>query len=447
MSKNCGAVDFDGLSVFCYGCFTANHSEKAAMINRRTFSTLLAGAIAAPKASLAQNSMSKSVFYSAIGPDLTLYGIDVDNAALVKQGTVSTPANIQYAWPHPSKRYLYVVSSNGGPGGTGGAGDTHVANAFAVDPASGALKAHGEAVKLPSRPIHTSVDASGQYLLIAHNNPSSVSVHRIKADGSVGERVNQPEKLDTGVFAHQILVTPDNRQVILVTRGNNAPSDNPVDPGSIKVFGFKDGVLANVAAIQPGDGMQFGPRHLDFHPTLPWVYVSIESQNKLYVYKRDAASGLSREPLFIRETLSDPASKLRQAAGPIHVSPDGRFVYLTNRAMWTTEFEGKQVFSGGENSVAVFAIDQTTDEPTLIQNAEAHANYLRTFGIDPERRILVAASVWPILVREGKDMTTLPAAIVVYRIGSDGKLTFARKYDVDASAKKQQFWAGMVTLA
>ena len=44
-------------------------------------------------------------------------------------------------------------------------------------------------------------------------------------------------------------------------------------------------------------------------------------------------------------------------------------------------------------------------------------------------------------------MTTLPAAIVVYRIGVDGKLTFARKYDVDASAKKQQFWAGMVTLA
>ena len=77
--------------------------------------------------------------------------------------------------PHPSKRYLYVVSSNGGPGGTGGAGDTHVANAFAVDPASGALKAHGEAAKLPSRPIHASVDKSGQYLLIAHNNPSSIS--------------------------------------------------------------------------------------------------------------------------------------------------------------------------------------------------------------------------------------------------------------------------------
>jgi hypothetical protein len=72
---------------------------------------------------------------------------------------------------------------------------------------------------------------------------------------------------------------------------------------------------------------------------------------------------------------------------------------------------------------------------------------LRTFGIDPSGRILVAASVWPIAMREGKDITMLPAAIVMYRIGGDGKLAFARKYDIDATAQKQQFWAGMFTLA
>ena len=49
-------------------------------------------------------------------------------------------------------------------------------------------------------------------------------------------------------------------------------------------------------------------------------------------------------------------------------------------------------------------------------------------------------------VRDGKDITILPAAIVVYRIGSDGKLAFVRKYDIDATASKQQFWAGMLTL-
>ena len=415
------------------------------MVDRRTFTTLLVGGIAAPKGSFAQNSRATNVFYSAVGPELTLYSVDVDNAALVKRDTVSAPANIQYAWPHPSKRYLYVVSSNGGSGSTGIAGDKHVASAFRIDPATGALTPHGAPQMFSSRPIHTSVDMSGEYLLTAFNNPSALAVHRINGDGTLGERVEQPDKLDTGKFAHQIRVTPDNQQVILVTRGNNAPTDNPVDPGSIKTFSFEKGVLTSLAAIQPGDGTQFGPRHLDFHPTQPWVYVSVESQNKLYVYKLDPATGISREPLFIKDTL-DPSSKLRQAAGPIHVHPDGRFVYLTNRAFWLTDFEGKQVFAGGENSVAVFAIDQTTGEPTLIQNADGHANYLRTFGIDPSGRILVTASVWPMPVREGAGIGTIPAAISMFRIGGDGILEFVRKYDIDATAKKQQFWAGLVTL-
>jgi len=416
------------------------------MVDRRTFTTLLAGAIAAaPRASFGQSSMTaKNVFYASAGPELTLYSVDVDGAALVKRDTVSTAANIQYAWPHPSKQYLYVVYSDGGPGSAGVAGKKHLANAFRIDPASGTLTPHGPALTLPSRPIHTSVDIAGEYLLIAYNDPSNLTVHRINKDGTLGDRINQPETLDTGKFAHQIRVTPDNKHVILVTRGNNAPTDKTVNPGSLKIFGFKDGVLTSVAAIQPGDGMQFGPRHLDFHPTQPWVYVSIESQNKLYVYKRDPATGLSREPLFTKDTLSDPASKAEQLAGPIHVHPNGRFVYLTNRAFTTTDFEGKQVFAGGENSVAAFAIDPTTGEPTLLQNVEGHANYLRTFGIDPSGRLLVTASVWPMPMRDG---TTLPAAIGLFRIGGDGKLAFVHNYEVDASAKKQQFWAGMITLA
>ena len=258
--------------------------------------------------------------------------------------------------------------------------------------------------------------------------------------------MNQPNPLDTGKYAHQIRATPDNQQVIMVTRGNNAPDDNPVNPGSLKTYSFKNGVLTNLAAIQPGDGMQFGPRHLDFHPTQPWVYVSIESQNKLYVYKRDPATGLSREPLFIKETLADPTAPARQGAGTIHVHPNGRFVYLTNRASRVVDFEGKKVFAGGENSIAVFSINQTTGEPTLIQNIDGHGIQLRTFAIDPSARMLVAASIQPLPVRDGGTIKTLSAGLSVYRMGDDGKLAFARKYDVDVGTKTQ-FWSGMVTLA
>jgi 6-phosphogluconolactonase len=416
------------------------------MIDRRTLTTLLAGAAAAPgltRLAWGQGAKSRAVFYAAVGPDLTLYGVNAEAATLEKRNTVTLPGNVQYAWPHPSRQYFYVVSSGGGPGV---ASDTNFANVFRIDPATGALTPHGQPVRLPSRPIHTSVDIAGEYLLTAYNDPSSLTVHRINRDGTLGERVEQPNKLDTGKYAHQIRATPDNQQVILITRGNNAPGDNPVNPGSIKTLAFKGGVLTQLAAIQPGDGMHFGPRHLDFHPTQPWVYVSIESQNKLYVYKRDAATGLSREPIFIKETLADPKSPLRQGAGTIHFHPDGRTLYVANRAASTVDFEGKKVFAGGENGIAVFSIDQSTGEPTLVQSADGHGITLRTFAPDPSARMLVAASQVALPVRDGGAVKTLSAGLSVFRIGGDGKLDFARKYDVDVG-NKNQFWSGMVPLA
>jgi 6-phosphogluconolactonase len=415
------------------------------MMDRRTFAVLLAGSIAAPRLSWGQGAgaKGKTVFYSGVGGDLTLYGMDIDGALLVKRNTVTLPANIQYAWPHPSKQYVYIVSSGGGPGV---ASNQNFAHAFRIDPTTGVLTQHGQQQNLPSRPIHTSVDMKGEYLLTAYNDPSSLTVHHINQDGTIGNRVDQPNQLDTGKYAHQIRASPDNQQVIMVTRGNNAPGDNPVNPGSLKTYGFKSGVLTNLGAIQPGDGMEFGPRHLDFHPTQPWVYVSIESQNKLYVYKREPTTGLSRDPMFIKETLSDPRSRFRQSAGTIHVHPNGRFVYQDNRASSTVDFYGKRVFAGGENSIAVFSINQNTGEPTLIQNIDGHGIQLRTFAIDPSARMMVAASMQPLPVREGGTVKTLSAGLTVFRIGGDGKLAFARKYDVDVGSKTQ-FWSGMVTLA
>ena len=74
---------------------------------------------------------------------------------------------------------------------------------------------------------------------------------------------------------------------------------------------------------------------------------------------------------------------------------------------------------------------QKTGEPTLIQHADTHAYHVRTFAIDPSGRMLVAASIKPIAVREGDEVVNVPAALSVLRIGSDGKLAFVRKYDVE----------------
>ena len=380
--------------------------------------------------------------YASVGSRMGHYEVDVGALTLTRRASVMLPAKIQYAWPHVSKPFLYVASTNGGPNLVG---DKHYANALRIDPGSGALEPHGAPAMLRSRPVHITTDIPSEHVVTAYTDANGVTVHRVNTDGTLGAEVRPPAALDVGIFAHQTRVMPSNRGAILVTRGYDAKDGKPEDPGALKVFSYKAGVLTNQASIAPGNGYGFGPRHLDFHPTGPWVYVSLERQNKLNVFKLEGDT-LRAEPLFRKETMVDPDHPgPRQLVGTIHVHPNGRFVYVINRAYGTKDAGGRQVFSGGENNIAVFAVDPVSGEPTLIQNIDTHGYYARTFSIDPSGRMLVAAHVMPMVVQEGAGYTNVPANLSVFRIADDGKLDFARKYDVDVGSNLM-FWMGMLSL-
>jgi len=414
------------------------------MFSRRSFLSLVTGSLAVPRFSSAQSASPKVALYASVGADLTHYDVDVAGAALIKRATVTLPASVQYGWPHASRRHLYVASSSSAPG-EGPVGAEHHVSAFRVDPASGALTPHGRAIRLPTRPIHISTDIPSENVLVAFNNPSAVRVYRINKDATLGEEVPQPGVIDGGIYAHQVRVTPDNRLAILVTRGNEGTPTRAEDPGALKVFEYRDGVLRNEVSIAPNGGKGFGPRHLDFHPTRPWVYVSIETQNKMYMYRLEGGR-LNPEIAYRVETLAEPNRvRARQAAGTVHVHPNGRFLYGANRAEATVGFQGQQVFKGGENSIVVFSIDQSTGEPTPIQHVETRAIHPRTFHIDPSGRLLVAEHNLPVKVREGDAVKVVPAGLSVLRMADDGKLTFVRKYDIDVG-DKTMFWMGMVPL-
>jgi len=406
--------------------------------------SLIAGAAAAPNVAWAQAIAGKVALYANVGADLTNYDVDVAGAALIKRATVTLPAGVQYAWPHVSRRYLYVASSSSASG-YGKAGTEHHVTAFHIDPASGALTPHGKPIPLPTRPIHISTDIPSEFILVAFNNPSALRVYRINKDFTPGEQVKQPGLIDAGIFAHQVRVTPDNRLAILVTRGNEGTPAKAEDPGALKVFDYKNGVLTNEVSIAPNGGKEFGPRHLDFHPTKPWMYVSIETQNKMYTYKMDGGK-INPEIAFRAETLAEPKNiRARQAAGTVHVHPNGVYLYGANRAQDTIDVDGKKVFKGGENSIVVYSINQSTGEPVQIQNIETRAIHPRTFHIDPSGRMLVAQHNLPVDVKDGNALRTTPAGLSVFRIGDDGKLTYVRKYDIDV-ADKTMFWMGMVKL-
>ncbi|HUD59489.1 MAG TPA: beta-propeller fold lactonase family protein [Acetobacteraceae bacterium] len=379
--------------------------------------------------------------YASVGAELTQYDMDTDAATLTRRGTVSLPANVQYVWPHASRRHLYVATSDSASG-MGQSGSTHHVTAFRIDRVSGALSPHGAPIRLPTRPIHMATDIPSEYILVAFSNPAAIRVYRINADATPGEEVAQPGSIDPGIFAHQVRATTDNRQVILVTRGHDAADGKPEQPGALQVFDFRDGVLTNEVSVAPGGGYGFGPRHLDFHPTRPWVYVSLERQNQLDMFElKDGA--LSAAPRFRKDALADPGTRHRQLVGTVHVHPDGRTVYVANRSSETVEFGGQRVFAGGENSLAVYTIDQATGEPNLIQHVDTHGIHPRTFHIDPTGRLLVVAHIMGLHVRDGDTIRDVPTRLSLFRIASDGRLDFARAYDIEVG-ERTMWWMGMV---
>jgi 6-phosphogluconolactonase len=394
---------------------------------------------------MAASAAKEVALYASVGPELTHYEVDVEGAALKRRGTIALPANVHYAWPHALRRFLYVASSDSASGMGGFVGRNHHVTALTIDPASGALAPHGAPIELPTRPIHMTTDIPSEHILVAFSNPSGLCVYRIYRDGTPGAEVGQREAVYPGIYAHQVRVRLDNKKVILVSRGHDATAGKPEEPGGLQVFDFRDGHLTAQVSIAPNGGYGFGPRHLDFHPTKPWVYVSLERQNRLDVFAFHDATLLA-VPVFQKGTLAEPDNiRGRQAAGTVHVHPKGHVVYVANRASSTVESGGRRVFAGGENTLAVYAIDPVTGEPIAIQHVDTHGIHCRTFHIDPSGRLLVAAHIMGLPVRHGARTRTVPASLALFRIADDGKLDFVRKYDVDVG-DRQMFWMGMVGL-
>lgn len=385
--------------------------------------------------------------YASIGRELTHWALDEAAGTLERRSSVQLPQSIQYVWPHVSKQFLYVGSSDAiprsrKPDPSKMAGAAHHLSAWRVA-GDGSLTPHGNPVALPHRPVHLCTDRDSRFALVAFNRPSGLRVYAIHADGTLGGEVAQPGPVDGGIFAHQVRVTADNRLAILVTRGYDPEEGKPEEPGALKVFRVSEGRLHDCVSIAPDGGYGFGARHLDFHPTRPWVYVSIERQNQMMMFRRDG-DALAPAPAFVKDTLAEPAHiRSPQQAGTVHVHPRGHVVYGVNRAYIPVPMDGRMVLPGGENSLVVYSIDPATGEPVAIQHEDTRGVYCRTFHIAPGGSLLVAGNLQPLDVLEGDTVRHVPASLALFRIAADGRLSYLRKYDVEVGSE-QLYWMGIL---
>lgn len=366
--------------------------------------------------------------FASIGSRLLRYDLGAAGA-LHACGEIELGSPVHYAWPHPYRRLLYVACSERmiAPRDSG-----HQLVVVGVPDDGAPLRQVGPPVPLRSRTIHMTLDRTGSYVFCLFNDPPGLQVHAIDAGGAIGPEIPQ-RRLELGVYPHQVRVFPDNRWLVVAARGYNPRGGKPEEPGALYRFAIDAGRLTPVQKVAPNAGFGFGPRHLDFHPWLPCLYVSLERQNQLQVF-RHVDGSIEERPWQVLDTLAPgKRPEFEQFAGAVHVDPAGAFAYVANR---DDPHPGKEASHlSGDNSMAVFRLDPATGAASLAGHSELDAYHVRTFSLRPP--YLVAASQ----VEVALPSLRVPASLGVFRMGGNGLLAPVHRTEV-ATGGTWLFWCG-----
>jgi 6-phosphogluconolactonase len=425
-------------------------------------------------------AVGKEVVYANSGNALNVFDFNGTTGVLTPKPTLThnLPQILQFADFDSQQKYFYL-------------GATTLASnylyAFSVDPASGGLTQipaptddAGDGLVSPNgRVINLTLSRDDKYLLMVHNVTKAYSVFQLAADGTIGAQV--PPQVDggdmnIGAFIHQIRVDPSGKYVTICDRGNDpsvttdsegGTAIKAEDLGHLRTFTYASGVLTPLQTITFPSGV--GPRHLDFHPDFankPWVYVSAERGNRIIMYS--FLNGVLT-PQFNKTSVAVAADGLAvndqeaingQRAGAIMVHPSGKFLWLTNRNYAVVPYTPDggagdaaapdggdaaaappvNVFAGtGENNVALFSIDQTTGEPTLVNAIDSHGFEPRTFALDPSGNYLVVGNQKQVNTLTSTGLVTVMPNLSVFQVAGDGKLAFVHTYD---QATGEVWWVG-----
>ncbi len=232
---------------------------------------------------------------------------------------------------------------------------------LAIDGASGRLEEIGSA-PLPASMCWISTDRRGRYLLSASYGSSLVAVSPIGADGVAGA-------------AQQIVATDANAHAVQVDPGNRFAFATCLGGGVVRQMRFdaETGRLEDNAPstwrARPGAG----PRHFAFHPSEPFVYLLNELDATIDVLEVDRATGTLRG-VSVAHALPARFAGGAPWAADLHLTPDGRFLYASERR---------------SSTLASFAVDAESGALTPIETVPTEAQP-RGFAITPDGRFLVA---------------------------------------------------------
>lgn len=263
----------------------------------------------------------------------------------IEKAGPSTPMAVS-----PDKRVLFV----------GVRSQPFTVVSYAIDPKSGKLEHRGNG-PLADSMAYISTDRSGKSLFSASYGGNKIAVNPIDAQGVV-----QPpsQVIPTGLNAHAIQADPSNRFVLATNLGSDV------------VLAFKrDAETGQLAPNQPPEtkvAEKSGPRHFVFHPNGKFVYLVHELNAALIAFGYDAEQGQLHDLQHV--SVLPPGFDGKPWAADIHITPDGRFLYASERT---------------SSTLAGFRVDAATGQLAAIGSVPTEKQP-RGFAIDPSGRFLAA---------------------------------------------------------
>jgi len=302
---------------------------------------------------------------SGHGKGISVFRVDAPTATWTPVQALDGVVNPSFLCFDREQKFLYAVH-----------GDMDYVSAYASDAASGRLTEINREPCGGTNPVHLAVDGTNRFLIVSNYTSGSVAVMGIRPDGSLSPLTDLVEM--TGSPG------PHRSQ-----QASAHPHHNPFDPngrfivvpdkGLDKIFVFRldaeNGklVAGEEASVTTREGA--GPRHVDFHPRLPYVYAINELDSTITTYRLDRGLG-ELTPLQILPTLPSDYTGNNTGA-EIWVHPSGRFVYGSNR---------------GHDSIAIYLADPGSGLLETVGWQPTQGSTPRFFGFDPSGTLLCACN-------------------------------------------------------
>jgi 6-phosphogluconolactonase len=281
------------------------------------------------------------VFTGSTNGMLRAFSMNASDGSLTPAGSIQTPDGLDYVALGPDDRTFFVSRDSG-------------IAAYVYDRAAQSFSA-GDDAATAGGGTFVAVDPAGQRVLVAHYSEGQLSLLPYSAGSGFGALT----ALTPGENAHQVRLDSSGRHVYVPCLGSDHIALYDLDPA-----------LGTLSPAQPPTVAALGgPRHMDFHPLAPIAYVLTENSSELHVYDINGTSGaLSLRP---GDSVYTSEDEEYHWSSDVHVTPDGRFLYATNRE---------------PPEIVIFSI--AADASLERVTAEPLDGVARAFAIDPAGRYL-----------------------------------------------------------